>query len=954
MLSYRDQFDFVPLEQARDLFPGVQSLLLRAAATPETTATTTAHSSSSSSSSTSSLLTGWVAVTKVDDGDDDDRVAAAAEPPPTPPPTAAGNTSSSEEEETEKVAAAVDASVVVVGDPAAASAETATAAATMPTPPPDRRKVVGGVVCRLEWYRSVEQPIEASEVIVHVLGISTNLLVEPSSPAATTDPTTTLAGQAPLDVAAAAAKTPPPLPIAVPDEETQLWLRLVLTALVLEQARACQVWYAVFPATDSSSTSPFWSTYFRMTASRCSNNVMIADVHKSSARYAFLRYQEERTKKPAASTKTDDGGEDTSLLQQQQQEEEVVTPKRRWLVRLPTMEEARSALIPPEEGVGAGAEFLSLAADGSTPAGGFRPQRGLVRRSSSSQMGGSGSSSSIYLTSASQAQRNVSLSIRAVVVADAATAASEKEECSAQVVKLVKLNADGTEGPQVVAPQFYKEPPSLDILRNFTLDGPPQPPLSSSSSSEQKTDTSTEEEKEDLILEELTTKQKELAALENGFGPQLRSLLLKVVKERIEYESSEATAQREKEKQVLADARKMLERRKELDEAWQKQLEQDMDAVCEICADGEVTPDNQILFCEACNVAVHQYCYGIDKIPEGDYYCMPCRRLGRDNHNTSPQMAAIPQPLPICCELCPLRQGAFIRTDTKPLDGSTGDRWVHVVCAKWQGLNYMDSQHQDVVEDVTQLRIGFRQHGIKCELCQGERGAMNKCIGSDDCNKWFHITCARAVGTLKVTHGENCKGPVEENPWSLCCPEHSDLAPEDVRKDTTPVEKLILAAQEFPPEPRPPPAPRPFNTLTGPERKLLLADPDYESALLIELLRKRFYGVRCEICDLVEDESKNLTRCALCNVIFCNACKLGADEMRGNYRCPGCRYVEAKKKAGENVKTPRCCACFQPGGLLREVVAEPLTRKSWWSKNPKEFQRSMFGRQLWVHSLCAL
>jgi PHD-finger len=89
-------------------------------------------------------------------------------------------------------------------------------------------------------------------------------------------------------------------------------------------------------------------------------------------------------------------------------------------------------------------------------------------------------------------------------------------------------------------------------------------------------------------------------------------------------------AKQDEERRIIAESRKMLERRKELDMAWQRQLEKDMDAVCVICDDGEVTPDNQILFCEACNVVVHQTCYGIDQVPQGDYYCLACRRLGRD------------------------------------------------------------------------------------------------------------------------------------------------------------------------------------------------------------------------------------------------------------------------------------------------------------------------------------
>ena len=458
---------------------------------------------------------------------------------------------------------------------------------------------------------------------------------------------------------------------------------------------------------------------------------------------------------------------------------------------------------------------------------------------------------------------------------------------------------------------------------------------------------------EDPIVQELIAKQKELSALEQGLEPTLRSLLANVVTERVEYESSETTAKQNDERRILVESKKMLDRRKELDTAWQKQLEQDMDAVCEICADGEVTPDNQILFCEACNVAVHQMCYGIDKVPEGDYYCMACRHLGRDKRRVgAPQLA--PQPLPICCELCPLRQGAFIRSQTNPKDRDTRDRWVHVVCAKWQGLAYVENTNQLLIEDVTDLKLGFRRHGIRCELCLGERGAMNKCMGADGCNKWFHVTCARAAGTLQVTHGENCRGPVEENPWSLTCPEHSNLMPDDIPENAVPVANLILAAQELPPEPKPPPAPRPFNTLTGRERKELLADPTYERALINELLNKKFYGVRCEVCDAIDEDSKNLTRCVGCNVVFCSACKLELDDIKGSFRCPSCTFIERKERAGEDFETPRCCTCYQKGGFLREAFAKPVNKKSYWKSNVKVFEKSMFGKQLWVHSLCAL
>ena len=44
------------------------------------------------------------------------------------------------------------------------------------------------------------------------------------------------------------------------------------------------------------------------------------------------------------------------------------------------------------------------------------------------------------------------------------------------------------------------------------------------------------------------------------------------------------------------------------------------DQPCACCIDGTVYDDNEILLCDKCDVPVHQSCYGITQIPEGDWY----------------------------------------------------------------------------------------------------------------------------------------------------------------------------------------------------------------------------------------------------------------------------------------------------------------------------------------------
>ena len=107
------------------------------------------------------------------------------------------------------------------------------------------------------------------------------------------------------------------------------------------------------------------------------------------------------------------------------------------------------------------------------------------------------------------------------------------------------------------------------------------------------------------------------------------------------------------------------------------------DAVCMCCFDGSSLEGNRIMFCDGCNAAVHQACYGVQEIPEGDFFCDRCRavQVMADTKEEGDESEEAFDPDKVrdvikCC-MCPLYHGGF-----KP---TTDGRWIHMCCALWSG-----------------------------------------------------------------------------------------------------------------------------------------------------------------------------------------------------------------------------------------------------------------------------
>ena len=109
-----------------------------------------------------------------------------------------------------------------------------------------------------------------------------------------------------------------------------------------------------------------------------------------------------------------------------------------------------------------------------------------------------------------------------------------------------------------------------------------------------------------------------------------------------------------------------------------------------------VQPDSEdndeILFCDGCNVAVHQSCYGVPEIPQGTWYCRACAsgarkptppELSTGTHLPYALRRAPEQPLEAhlapACALCPGLGGALKTVSDDKFAGC----WAHVSCALW-------------------------------------------------------------------------------------------------------------------------------------------------------------------------------------------------------------------------------------------------------------------------------
>ncbi|GJC95344.1 PHD-finger domain-containing protein [Colletotrichum higginsianum] len=187
------------------------------------------------------------------------------------------------------------------------------------------------------------------------------------------------------------------------------------------------------------------------------------------------------------------------------------------------------------------------------------------------------------------------------------------------------------------------------------------------------------------------------------------------------------------------------------------QVGEEQDSKCAICDDGDCENTNAIVFCDGCDLAVHQECYGVPFIPEGQWLCRKCQLIGR----------GVPT-----CIFCPNTDGAFKQTNSS--------KWAHLLCAMWiPEVSLGNATFMEPVMDVE--KVPKTRWKLSCYICNQKMGACIQC-SNKSCYQAFHVTCARRSRLfLKMKNSHGALAVLDSNTvLKAFCDKH---CPPDYAKD---------------------------------------------------------------------------------------------------------------------------------------------------------------------------
>ena len=230
-----------------------------------------------------------------------------------------------------------------------------------------------------------------------------------------------------------------------------------------------------------------------------------------------------------------------------------------------------------------------------------------------------------------------------------------------------------------------------------------------------------------------------------------------------EAEAAEAAAT------AAADAEEAKAEREAAEKAAREEVEREEketaqeSAACGVCGDGASSVDDQIVFCagRGCNVAVHQSCYRIGALPEGEWHCDECRAGHAEAGKST-------------CELCGLTQEAGAERgrwwSARPLMHCVlpgkAESLVHVVCAELNAeveIEVRGGGGASATWSFDDRKHMQRRHKkLDCRLC-GEPGGVCIQCARPKCPMGMHPVCAADAKLL---------GHAKNGGWEAFCESH--------------------------------------------------------------------------------------------------------------------------------------------------------------------------------------
>ncbi|CAK5060294.1 unnamed protein product [Aphanomyces euteiches] len=168
--------------------------------------------------------------------------------------------------------------------------------------------------------------------------------------------------------------------------------------------------------------------------------------------------------------------------------------------------------------------------------------------------------------------------------------------------------------------------------------------------------------------------------------------------------------------------------------------------VCVVCSDEVSTETDPILYCDGCDIAVHQHCYGVPVIPDEDWFCDACRDKSKPNS----------------CVLCPIRKGALKKTSC--------NQWVHIQCFLWIPELVVKVNGASIQLGSLET-LDAERFTLKCEVCGTAQGCGIVQCAVRSCFRAFHVSCA-ATAKYKLIEREG----VECTQFVIYCPAHLSVA----------------------------------------------------------------------------------------------------------------------------------------------------------------------------------